>query len=186
MYHPGTVAFAWCRPVSDLREGIDARYHEMGEILVEALGALGVDARMGEIPGEYCPGRYSVNAGGRVKLAGVGQRVVRGAAHVGGVIVVSDAGRVNRALAPVYAALGLDMREAATGAIEDEVADVTTGRLVDALAEAFGRRFRLEDGALDAATLDRARQLAPEHDPEGSHRPAAGRPLAGVVKGVME
>ena len=38
------------------------------------------------------------NRGAR-KLMGVGQRVIRGAAHVGGVLVVRDSGRVRRALA---------------------------------------------------------------------------------------
>ena len=55
---------------------------------------LGVDARVGEIPGEYCPGAYSVNARGVKKLMGVGQRLVPSAAHVGGVVVVNGANRV--------------------------------------------------------------------------------------------
>ena len=42
------------------------------------LGRLGVDARVGEVPGEYCPGAFSVNARGRIKLAGVGQRLISG------------------------------------------------------------------------------------------------------------
>ena len=70
--------------------------------------ALGVDARVGEIAGEYCPGRYSVNARGAVKLAGIGQRVVGGGSHTGVVLVVEGEERINEVLAPVYAALGLD------------------------------------------------------------------------------
>ena len=44
--------------------------------------------------GEYCPGEFSVNARGAAKLAGIGQRVIVGGAHVGGVIVVRGAGRI--------------------------------------------------------------------------------------------
>ena len=51
---------------------------------------LGVDARVGEVPGEYCPGAYSVNARGRVKLIGTAQRLVRGAALLGASVVVGD------------------------------------------------------------------------------------------------
>src|SRR5207237_5227311 len=51
-----------------------ARFAEMAELVRDALAGLGVDARIGEVPGEYCPGAFSVNAGGRVKLAGIGQR----------------------------------------------------------------------------------------------------------------
>ena len=36
-----------------------------------------VDARVGEVPGEYCPGSHSVNARGRVKVVGTAQRMVR-------------------------------------------------------------------------------------------------------------
>ncbi len=61
-----------------------------GERLAGALRGLGVDARVGEVPGEYCPGAYSVNARGRVKLIGTAQRLVRGAALLGASVVVGD------------------------------------------------------------------------------------------------
>ena len=70
--------------------------------IAAALCDLGVDARVGEVEGEYCPGEYSVNARGALKLMGVGQRIVRGAAHVGGVLVVGRSDRTRRVLEPVY------------------------------------------------------------------------------------
>ena len=72
--------------------------------------SLGVDARVGEVAGEYCPGEFSVNARGAAKLAGIGQRVVVGGAHVGGVIVVRGAGRIREVLTPIYEALEIDWR----------------------------------------------------------------------------
>ena len=60
---------------------------------------LGVDARVGEVPGEYCPGAYSVNARGRVKLIGTAQRLVRGAALLGASIVVGDGAGIRAVLA---------------------------------------------------------------------------------------
>ena len=48
----------------------------MADILQRTLSTLGVHAEIGRLPGEYCPGDYSVHAGGRVKLAGIGQRVL--------------------------------------------------------------------------------------------------------------
>ena len=86
-----------------------------------ALRTLGVDARIGEVPGEYCPGDYSINARGETKLAGLGQRIIKGASHIGGVIVVGGAGRMRDVLVPVYEALGLDWDPGTTGSIEDEV-----------------------------------------------------------------
>jgi lipoate-protein ligase A len=163
VFHPGTLAFAWSRPTAELRGGIEERFAEMAEILAAALRALGVDARIGDVPREYCPGSFSVNARGRTKLAGIGQRVVRGAAHVGGVIVVRDSARVRAALEPVYRALGLDFDPAAAGSVEDELGAVTLADAAAALRAELARRFALDEAKLDAQTLARAEALTPEH-----------------------
>ena len=102
-------------------------------LVTEALRGLGVDARIGEVPGEYCPGRWSVNEGGRMKLTGTGQRVIHGGAHVGTVVVVEDAASIRTVLTPVYAALGLDWDPATVGAVADEVPGVTVAEVADAL-----------------------------------------------------
>src|SRR5919201_5797218 len=70
VFHEGTIAIA--RAYSDPQppKRTYARFEEMADVITAALRELGVDARVGEIPGEYCPGAYSVNAGGRTKLAG--------------------------------------------------------------------------------------------------------------------
>ena len=62
---------------------IHERFERTAARIARALAGLGVDARVGEVPGEYCPGRYSVNACGVSKLAGIGQRVVAGGSHTG-------------------------------------------------------------------------------------------------------
>jgi lipoate-protein ligase A len=173
-FHPGTLAFAWSRPAPELRGGIEARFDEMAAILVAALRALGVDARAGEVPGEWCPGAHSVNARGRVKLAGIGQRVVRGAAHVGGVLVAEDAGRARDALAPVYAALGLPLDPASFGAAADEAPGATLSGVAAALRAELARRFALVEAALDAETLALAGKLAPEHEADTGERFAGG------------
>ena len=85
-----------------------ARFAEMADLVRAALSGLGVDARIGEVPGEYCPGAFSVNAGGRVKLAGIGQRLIKGGAHVGCVIVAGGSEELRDVLVPVYEALGID------------------------------------------------------------------------------
>jgi hypothetical protein len=96
-----------------------------------------VDARVGEVPGEYCPGGYSVNARGSTKLAGLGQRLIAGGAHVGAVIVVDRADLVREVLGPVYAALGLDWDPAAVGAVSDEAPGTTVADVLDAVREAY-------------------------------------------------
>ncbi len=48
----------------DATAGLTARFEDQSRRVCDALAALGVDARVGELPGEYCPGPHSVNAGG--------------------------------------------------------------------------------------------------------------------------
>src|SRR5436190_18498771 len=107
VFHEETIAFAWCIPELAPRLTITERFEALASIMVAAFRSLGVDARVGEVLGEYCPGEFSVNARGRTKLMGVGQRVVAHAAHVGGVVVVGRSDLVRDVLVPVYAHLGL-------------------------------------------------------------------------------
>lgn len=134
VYHEGTLHLAHAVRHPDPRTQITARFEATAAALARAFRALGVDARVGEVPGEYCAGAHSVNARGAVKLAGAGQRVIRGGSSVGVVVVVEGAGRVVAALAPVYAALGLDWRPETTGALSDEVPGVTWEQVADAIA----------------------------------------------------
>ena len=94
VFHEQTLELAHALPGEDVRTGVHDRFREAADRIAAALCGLGVDARVGEVPGEYCPGGYSVNARGELKLAGVGQRLIRGGAHLGAVVVAGDADRV--------------------------------------------------------------------------------------------
>ena len=121
VFHSGTIAFSWTMPDGTPRDDVMARFDEAADIMMRALRRLGIDARVGEVAGEYCPGQHSVNARGERKLMGVGQRLIRGAAHVGGVVVVGDGERIRNVLVPVYEALGVEWRPETVGSVEDEV-----------------------------------------------------------------
>ncbi len=163
VFHRETLAFSWAMPDPSPREGIRPRFEEIAAIMAEAFRSLGVDARVGEVPGEYCPGEHSVNARGRTKLMGVGQRVVAGAAHVGGVVVVTGAERIREVLIPVYRALELDWDPATAGSLEDEVPGTTWERAEAAVLDAFAFRYELQDGELTPEALALAGELAPRH-----------------------
>jgi octanoyl-[GcvH]:protein N-octanoyltransferase len=154
VFHEGTLELAHAVPDPDPRRTIHDRFEATAELIARALAGLGIDARVGEVPGEYCPGRWSVNAGGARKLAGIGQRVISGGAHVGTVIVAEDAAAVRRVLEPVYAALSLEWDPATVGAVERPWASVR-----DALLAEYARRFELVEDAVDAETLALARTL---------------------------
>lgn len=165
IYHEGTLHFS--RSYADGRPGARtrARFEEMAGLTRDALARLGVDARIGEVPGEYCPGAFSVNARGSSKLVGVGQRIIAGGAHVGSVVVVSGAGLIREVLEPVYAALGLDWDPASAGAVEDEVQGADLDRVEAALLELLAERFELVEADLDPQTLALAERLEAEHRP---------------------
>jgi octanoyl-[GcvH]:protein N-octanoyltransferase len=162
VFHEGTIAVAHAVPDHDPRSGVHRRFAEAAELIAAALRRLGIDAAVGEVPGEYCPGGYSVNARGRVKLAGIGQRVIAGGAHLGGVVVASGADRVRDALVPVYRALGLDWDPATAGSAAEEAA-VRVDEVLAAIKAEYASRYELERAALDEETLALARRLAPEH-----------------------
>jgi octanoyl-[GcvH]:protein N-octanoyltransferase len=165
VFSEDTLELAHAVPDPDARSGIHPRFESTAGRLVRALGRLGVDARVGEVPGEYCPGRWSVNARDAIKLTGTGQRVIGGGAHVGTVIVVDGAADVRSVLEPVYAALGLDWDPATVGSVAGEVAGETWEAVRDAVLDAYAEDFDLVEGSLDAETLALARTLAPEHRP---------------------
>ena len=139
------------------------RFDEAADIMMRALLRLGIDARVGEVAGEYCPGQHSVNARGERKLMGVGQRLIRGAAHVGGVVVVGDGGRIRDVLVPVYEALGVEWRPETVGSVEDEVEGADYKDVARAILDEFAGRYELYEGALSAETLRLAEGLEGEH-----------------------
>jgi len=180
-----SLAFAWSIPAPDPRSGVHERFRALAEHVAAALCALGVDARIGEVAGEYCPGEWSVNARGAVKLMGVGQRMVRGAAHVGGVIVVGASARAREVLAPVYAALDYPLDLATVGAVEDEVPGATPERVAEALRTELARQHTLvaaDERRTDEALVRAAEREAHHQVDAAPASPSALPPAAGREK----
>ena len=163
VFHDGTMEIGHAAPDSEPRAGIHERFARTAERIARALARLGVDARVGEVAGEYCPGRYSVNARGAAKLAGIGQRVVRGGSHTGVVLVVEDEGRINEVIDPVYAALGLEWDPGTSGSVRSEAPDASWTAVRDAIVSEYARDYDLAPAELDPETLALAEELAGEH-----------------------
>jgi octanoyl-[GcvH]:protein N-octanoyltransferase len=162
-YDGASLCVDQVRPEREIFPALHRRFAEAAALFAGALGGLGVDARVGEVPGAYCPGDYSVNARGRVKLVGVAQRLVRGASLLGVVVVVGGAERIRDVLGDVYAALDLAWDPAAAGAVADEVAGVDLAAVEGAVLGAYAEHDPLVPRALGATTLARARALEPGH-----------------------
>ncbi len=115
-YHQGAVCVDYAAPDESPRLTIIERFAALTGLLAGALRSLGLDARVGQVPGEYCAGDHSVNDGAGHKLAGTAQRLVPGAWLFSAVVVVSDPDPLRAVLEDVYADLGLDWDPATVGA----------------------------------------------------------------------
>ncbi|MBT8197176.1 MAG: lipoate--protein ligase family protein [Acidimicrobiia bacterium] len=163
VFHPGTLAFSWTIPEESPRTTITRRFTAISELMVRAFSRFGLDARIGEVPGEYCPGEWSVNLEGTHKVMGVGQRLTARAAHVGGVVVVSDAGEVNRPLLGAYRALGLEWRPEATGSLDQGAPGLEVSSVAEAIAAELAQLGDVAPGGLPEAVVAHAVTLLPDH-----------------------
>lgn len=163
VFHTRTIALSWTLPDPSPIDAIRSRFQMISGVVAAALQGLETDARVGEVPGEYCPGEFSVNIGGSLKVMGVGQRLARRAAHIGGVIVVENAAKVRDVLVPVYAALGLHWSPTTAGAVADAIPGVSVAQVTRALEVELGGLRALEPAELETATLELAASLVPDH-----------------------
>lgn len=162
-FHEGTIHLSHSVHDADPRRGVTARFDTTAALVADALRDIGVDAHVGEVEGEYCPGDHSVNARRATKLVGIGQRVIHDGAHVGGVVVVDGADRIVDVLDPVYAALDLAWRPETTGSVVLEAPAAGWDDVRAAIERRYAARYDLTPVELDRETLALARTLAPEH-----------------------
>lgn len=158
-----TLVIDQVSPDSSALAGMDARFEDFGAMFAGALRGFGIDARVGEVPGEYCPGAHSVNARGQVKLVGTAQRVVRDAWLFSSVLMFDDAATVRPLLATVYDALGLRFDPESVGAVHDESPSATLDGVERAVLTAYSDRFGLETAELDETTLAEAGAMVADH-----------------------
>lgn len=121
----------------DITDGIRRRFDDTAGTMAATLRALGLDARVGELPGEYCAGSHSINLGGVLKVAGTAQRVIRGAALVSCVLVVGSGPPLRELIADVYGALGLAHDPRVTGALQEIEPGLSIEAVAAALSDAF-------------------------------------------------
>ncbi len=163
VFHEGTIAIARAYADPQPPKRTYARFEEMADLIADALRGLGVDSGVGEVAGEYCPGAYTVNARGKAKLAGIGQRMIRGGAHMGGVVVASGGREIADVLVPVYEALELDWDPETSGSVAQELGrEIDVGELEEALIAELDKRYELIDAELDEETVERAARALEE------------------------
>lgn len=147
-YHHGSLVVDHLEPDADAMQGFRDRFAGFGELIAQVFRDAQVPAAVGEIPGEYCAGEFSVHtplppaaegsARGPVKLAGTAQRVVRGAWLFSSSIIVEDPEPIRAVLTDVYRALELDWDPSTAGAATDAVPGITAASYAERLRGAYG------------------------------------------------
>ncbi|WFP16832.1 lipoate--protein ligase family protein [Citricoccus muralis] len=140
-YHRGSLVVDHCFPVADGDDsfsGFRERFEHYADRFAALLRRLGADARVGEIPGEYCPGEFSVHArrsrsNGKIKIIGTAQRVTKGAWLFSSSLVIEDSAPIRAVLTDVYDALELELNPATAGAADDAAEGITVESVVEAL-----------------------------------------------------
>jgi len=117
----------------------DERFDRHAALLAEVFASYGIDARVGEVPGEYCPGAHSVNRAGVAKLSGTAQRVARGAWLVSSVVQVEPADALLEVTGRVAAELGTPVDLRAIGSLSDTVPGIRVDEVAQRIAQRFGR-----------------------------------------------
>lgn len=166
VFHETTLRFGWTRAVDDPATTMHDGFRQISTMVIDTLATFGIHGVVGEIPGEYCPGSYSVHIAGR-KVMGVGQRLIRNAAHVGGVVVMANSEAINDVLVPIYSLLDLDLDPSVTGSVADALPIA-----VEDFADAFVAKVARERPTMEIALSDTVREDAirfrPDHDPRPS------------------
>lgn len=160
-----TIAFGFVAHDPDPRTTIQDRFRHMSELIVDAFRRLGVASAVGEVLGEYCPGEFSVHHDNRVKLMGVGQRLAKKAAYIGGVIAVNRKDLLLRALIPVYRALELEWRPTTVGTLGDIRHGIDNEDVIAALKAELAEQYELSRGRIDQDLVDTARMTADDYLP---------------------
>ncbi len=160
VYGPDCLIVEHLTREEDVTAGLEARFAAQAALLRDALADLGADARIGELPGEYCAGAHSINLGGRIKVAGIAQRAIRHGALTTAVVVAGGGPALRALIGALYDALGLVTDTGTAGAVDEGAPGATPARVADAIRARAGA---LTPAAVDAPLLAAARALAPRH-----------------------
>lgn len=180
-YHRGSLVVDRLSPDRDAIIHSRERFRVFADLYAQVLRDAGVDAAVGQVPGEYCPGEHSVHARrpeagpatGPVKVIGTAQRVVSGAWLFSSSWVIGDPEPIRAVLVDVYAALGLSWDPSTAGSA-DEAAQagapgVDTGMVLARLRDRVGEPVR------ESAFSELLDRVPP--DPAASAAAAASAPI---------
>ena len=163
-YDSGAVVIDHLDRTTGIRHAGSATFAANAESHVEVLRALGdVDARVGEVDGEYCPGEYSINVGGTAKVVGSAQRVTATGSLFSTVVQVAVSDRVRDVIVEVSEALGYDLRQSSIAGLADYAPALTADEVAAAFAADYRSRLGMTGAELPAEAVALASTVVPSN-----------------------
>lgn len=162
-YHGGALCIDHVGPDAPELASIRRRFAVFDDLLARTLRALGVAAAVGEVPGEYCPGEFSVNDGRGHKLVGTAQRLVPRTWLFSAVILISHPDPLRAVLEAVYADWNWTGIPATVGAVDRSVPGLTWNHVHTALLAAYAARGELVPAVMPDSAIALARSRADRH-----------------------
>ena len=164
----GTFGFSIVRPARDgeNRSGIRDRYDEAATLVLGAFSRLGVEAEVGEVRDEFCPGDHSIRVGSwerGMKVVGIAQRITRRATSVGGIVLVHGEEELAKVLDKVYRAMELPFRPGSVGSLRRAGVEAGTEEVIEAFAAEAEVRYGAKRIAVEDQTLEAARRNGGQH-----------------------
>lgn len=156
-YDSGAVVIDHLDSTTDIRQAGRSTFAANAESHVRVLRGLGdVDARIGEVDGEYCPGEFSINVEGTTKVVGSAQRVTATGSLFSTVVQVVVSDRVRAVITAVSEALGYDLRQSSIAGLADYVPALAATDVAAAFASDYRSRLDMTDGPLPAEVVAHA------------------------------
>jgi octanoyl-[GcvH]:protein N-octanoyltransferase len=150
-YDDNSIVVEWIRPEDHLVGRIEDQFEELTTVIRDSLEHLGVSVDLGELPNEYCPGRFSLHLPAGPKVVGVAQRVVRGASLTSAVVAVGSGDLLRAVTARVYRELALPLDLSTIGAVADRFAGIEASVVADTITQHAASRFGLPPEARPTA-----------------------------------
>ncbi|GGM76153.1 hypothetical protein GCM10011609_10090 [Lentzea pudingi] len=156
-YDSGAVVIDHLDSTTDIRHAGSATFAANAESHAALLRGLGaIDARVGEVEGEYCPGEFSVNVGGDTKVIGSAQRVTSTGSLFSTVVQVAVSDRVRAVITDVSKALGYVLRESSIAGLADYEPTLGADQVAAAFVADYRDRLDMTDGELPSEIVSHA------------------------------
>jgi lipoate-protein ligase A len=165
-YDSGAVVIDHLDATTDIRQAGRSTFAANAESHVRVLRGLGdIDARVGEVDGEYCPGEFSINVENDTKVVGSAQRVTATGSLFSTVVQVVVSDRVRAVLTDVSDALGYDLRQSSIAGLADYAPALTAAEVAAAFVADYRDRLDMTDGRLPAEIVAHASTVSPGGPP---------------------